>query len=319
MPNANSSYEPMNAPHLTTQQQHALDVYVSQAVSPLAGDEQITNEDATAQWVETTNDADVDAWFAAQFPHLTQQPPTNTPLPPSANTPAASNVGGDSSGRQLATHLNSIEARDLSFAQAANLGVELVHHADSLDHQIFHTANGDIIYFNQDIAGWDVVDHGRNGQPVRSGNMERVHQAYISNDAVIADTAIIADTATVEPGAQVGPHSTIGEHAHIGAGAIVASYVRVEDGAFVGAYSSVRDGSRVGPGAVVGAGSRIGATTNIGAGARLEQHTEIGAFDNVTANSRVGGSTAKDRSAGSRLQPQQISHLVDRLAALDRD
>ena len=49
---------------------------------------------------------------------------------------------------------------------------------------------------------------------------------------------------------------------------------------------------------------------------RLEQHTEIGAFDNITANSRVGGSTAKDRSAGSRLQPQQISHLVDRLAAL---
>jgi UDP-3-O-[3-hydroxymyristoyl] glucosamine N-acyltransferase len=236
------------------------------------------------------------------------------PANPDATAPRS-----ESTGHQLASHMNSLKARDLSFAQAATLGVELVHHPDSTDHQIFHTADGDIIYFNETIAEWDVVDHGRVGQAIKSGNMDRIHIAYIAKDAVIDDTAVIAETATVEPGARIGPYAKVGEHAHVGAGAIVSSYVRVEDGAFIGAFSSVRDGSRVGPGAVLGAGSLVGASTNIGAGARLEQRTEIGAFDNVSANSRVGGSSTKDRSTGSKLHPQQISHLVDKLAALDRD
>lgn len=97
-----------------------------------------------------------------------------------------------------------------------------------------------------------------------------------------------------------------------------ARHGRVEAGAFVGAFSAVKDGSRIGPGAVVGAGSRIGPTANIGAGARLEQRTSIEAFDNVAAHSRTG-TVPRKHERGAGLHPGQVSYLVDRLAALDRD
>jgi hypothetical protein len=320
----NDPDEPMK-PSLTDEQEHDLLALLNTPTDgPPRSPTDIVNQ--IRDWADGQQNVDVDAWFAAEYPHLTQQRDSSAVQPPEpqnaaklpSNSPAAA-PRSESTGHQFASHMNSLKARDLSFAQAAALGVELVHHPDSNNHQIFHTAGGDIIYFDETTAQWDVVEQGRVGQAIKSGNMDRIHIAYIAKDAVIADTAMIAETATVEPGARIGPYAKVGKHAHVGAGAIVASYVRVEDGAFVGAFSSVRDGSRLGPGAVLGAGSRVGASTNIGAGARLEQRTEIGAFDNVAANSRVGGSSTKDRSAGSKLHPQQISQLVDKLAALDRD
>jgi carbonic anhydrase/acetyltransferase-like protein (isoleucine patch superfamily) len=234
----------------------------------------------------------------------------------SVEEPAANAVAARS-GRQLKEHLNAIGARDLSFGQAANFGVELVYHPDSRENQVFHTADGDVVY--RSYGGeWDVVGGARRGDQVKSGQMHRVHSPSISSYAKIAGSARVDPSATVEPGARIGPHAVVGRHAHVGADSTVASFARIEAGAFVGAFSSIKDGSRVGPGAVIGTGSRVGPTTNIGAGARLEQRTEIAAFANVAANSRVGGHSASQRP-GSRLRPGQITSFVERLAALDRD
>ena len=115
----------------------------------------------------------------------------------------------------------------------------------------------------------------------------------------------------MEPGAKIGPHAIVGAHAHVGKDSTIASYARVEDGAF----SSIQDGSRIAPGTIVGAGSRVGPTANVAAGARLEQRTQVDAFDNIAANTRTGSVQRR----GSRLQPGQFTHLVERLAALDRD
>ena len=235
-----------------------------------------------------------------------------------AEADSATRTAGTTTGFALRDHLNTINARDLSFRQASHLGIELVHHRDSDRNQIFHTADGDIVYFSEHTAAWDIVENGRQGIAVISGDMGRKHNASTSTDARIHPTALIAGSATVEPGARIGAHVTVGEHAHVGVNSIIASYTRVEDGAFVGAYSTVRDGSRIGPGAVVGTGSYIGSTTNVGSGARLEQNTSVAAFDNVAANSRVGGSTER-RRANSGLRPGQVSSLIDRLAQLDRD
>lgn len=220
-----------------------------------------------------------------------------------------------SSGQHFQAHLNSLRAGRISFEQAATLGVELVHHFDSNEHPIFHTADGDIVHRDAITEEWSVIEGGRNGSPVRSGELDRVHQPYVAADARIHETATVDETATVEPGATIGPYAHVGAHAHVGKDSTIASFTRVEGGAFVGAFTSVHDGSRIGPGAIIGAGSRIGPTSNIGAGARLEQRTHIDAFDNIAAHTRTG--TA--RRPGSRLQPGQVTHLVDRLAALDRD
>jgi acetyltransferase-like isoleucine patch superfamily enzyme len=220
-----------------------------------------------------------------------------------------------SSGHHLQAHLNTLNAGRISFEQAATLGVELVHHYDSNQHPIFHTTDGDIVHRDAITQEWSVVDGGRNGSTVRSGDLERIHQPYIADDAQISETATVDKTATVEPGAKIGPHAHVGAHAHIGKDSTIASYARVENGAFVGAFSSIQDGSRIAPGAIVGAGSRVGPTANVGAGARLEQRTQVDAFDNIAANTRTG--TVK--RPGSRLQPGQVTHLVERLAALDRD
>jgi carbonic anhydrase/acetyltransferase-like protein (isoleucine patch superfamily) len=220
-----------------------------------------------------------------------------------------------SSGHHLQAHLNALNTSRISFEQAATLGVELVHHFDSDEHPIFHTADGDIVHRDAITDEWSVVDAGRSGVSVRSGELHRIHLPYIAKTALIADTANVHETATVEPGAKIGPHAHVGAHAHVGKDSTIASYARVEDGAFVGAFSSVHDGSRIAPGAIVGAGSRVGPTANIGAGARLEQRTQVDAFDNIAANTRTGSVHRR----GSRLQPGQFTHLVERLAALDRD
>lgn len=46
-----------------------------------------------------------------------------------------------------------------------------------------------------------------------------------------------------------------------------------------------------------------------------QQRTQVDAFDNIAANTRTGSVQRR----GSRLQPGQFTHLVERLAALDRD
>ncbi len=221
-------------------------------------------------------------------------------------------------GTQLAKHLNAIGARELSFEQASQLGIELVHHPDSDHNDIFHTASGDIVYWDEQRAQWELVEAGRNGTAVKSGDMERIHNPMVHHTARIAPTAIIDDTATIEPGAVIGPHAFVGPHAHVGTDATVGRYARITDGAYVGAYASVLDGSRVGPGAVIGTGSRVGPTANVGAGARLEQHTKVQSFDNIAAHSRVGNATLRDRPH-DRYRSRDIATVIDRIAALDRD
>jgi len=307
----------MNAPLSADQERSLLEMLNTPHAGPAKWPNEIIN--GIRAWAAEQNDPDVVEWFEQEYPNEPAIPEPDPTVATASTTASTLQPAANSSGHQLANHLNSLGSRDLSFGQASNLGVELVHHPNSDHNQVFHTAGGDVVYLRADSKEWDVVEQGRNGVAVKSGDMERVHTAYISDRAEIADTAIIADTATVEPGARIGPHATVGEHAHIGADTTLSSYTRVEDGAFIGAFSSVRDGSRIGPGAVVGSGSRIGSTTNVGAGARLEQRTEIAAFDNVTANSRVGGSSTNQSSNGSRVHPAQITNVIDRLAALDRD
>ena len=224
-----------------------------------------------------------------------------------------------SSGYALRDHFNQIGARHLSYHQAAHFGVELVHHPDSDRSQVFHTADGDIVYIDGVEDRWEVVENGRKGIPLISGEMARKHQPYTHRDARIHHTAIVDDTATIEPGARIGPHATVGEHAHIGVDATIASYTRVEDGAFVGSFASVRDGSRIGPGAVVGTGATVGSTANIGSGARIAQNTRIDAFDNVAVNSHIGGSSPRPSRERNGYRASQIASAVDRLAQLDRD
>lgn len=220
-----------------------------------------------------------------------------------------------SSGHHLQAHLNTLNVGRSSFDQAARLGVELVHHADSDQHPIFHTADGDIVHRDAITEEWSAIDGGRTGTTVRSGELDRIHQPYMADDARIHPTANVAKTAVVEPGATIGPGAFVGAHAHVGKDTTIASYARVEPGAFVGPFSSVHDGSRIGPGAIVGAGSRVGPTANLGAGARLEQRTQVDAFDNIAANTRTGTT----QRPNTRLQPGQITNLVERFAALDRD
>lgn len=220
-------------------------------------------------------------------------------------------------GHQLRSQLNTLNDPTIRFGGASNLGVELVDHFDSHHHPIFHTADGDVVFRDHSTGLWQVVEGARSGVPVRSGNFERIHAAYTHPAAVVADTALIDDTATVEAGARIGPHSVIGPHAHIGRGTIIASYSHVEAGGFVGAYSTIQAGSRVGDGAIVGAGSRIGHTANIGPGSRLAQGTEISTFSNVPAQSEVSATPSRSLFGGNR--PGQITHLIDRLAQLDRE
>lgn len=289
------------SPRLTDSQRADLAAYLDNKLEGRTGSPaEILVE--TESWAMAQDDPAINQWL------WQQQADANSVTRTTATT----------TGFALRDHLNSINARDLSFRQASHLGVELVHHGDSDRNQIFHTADGDIVCFSDDTQAWDIVENGRNGIPVMSGDMGRKHLAYQSTDALIHPTAQVAGSATIERGARIGPHVTVGEHAHVGVDSTIASYARVEDGAFVGAYSSVRDGSRIGPGAVVGTGSDIGSTTNVGSGARLEQSTSVEAFDNVAANSHVGGST-ESRKSNAGLRPGQVSSLVDRLAQLDRD
>lgn len=226
---------------------------------------------------------------------------------------------GATSGAALCDHFNQLGARQLSYHQAAHFGVELIHHPDSNRSQVFHTADGDIVFWSEPDNVWQVVNNARPGDHVVSGEMGRKHVPYVAADSHIHHTALVAQTATVEPGARIGPHATVGEHAHIGVDTTVASYARVEDGAFIGSFSSVRDGARIGPGAVIGTGSTIGSTANVSAGARVEQYTHIDAFDNIAANTRIGGSTPRPSRQHNSHRSNQIAAAVDRLAQLDRD
>lgn len=311
------------SPSLTDAQGSDLNDHLNTAFADRRSDPVSVMEEI-AVWAREQNDPAVREWVQWNYPAVGPEDLAEPPPIEQAEQILAEHQMRDdnrepsrsTSGYHLRDHLNTVGAGAISFEQASTLGVELVHHFDSDEHPIFHTADGDIVYRDADTEDWSVVDSGRNGYRVDSGQFARVHQAYVSPDARVAPSATVHDTACVEPGARIGPHAYVGHHAHVGKDATIASYARAEAGAFVGAFASVHDGSRVGPGAIVGAGSRIGPTSNIGAGARLEQRTQIDAFDNVAAQSRTG--TDRSRRYG-KLHPGQVTHLVDRLAALDRD
>ena len=72
--------------------------------------------------------------------------------------------------------------------EASRLGIELVDHESAVAGWL-HLANGDAVHLTDD--GWAVIDQARDGRLVRSGEMDRVHNAGIDPTARVHATAHI--------------------------------------------------------------------------------------------------------------------------------
>ena len=199
--------------------------------------------------------------------------------------------------------------------EASRLGIELVDHESAVAGWL-HLANGDAVHLTDD--GWAVIDQARDGRLVRSGEMDRVHNAGIDPTARVHATAHIDPTARVEAGAVIGPRVYISTDAHVGRDAHVGSASFVGSGAFIGTGTTVRGGCHIGDGAVIGAGSDLGSCTGVSSGAQLAQGTVL---DNAGSTPYQAAMPA--RVAGLRgFDPcvaNQIANTVERLSAMNRD
>lgn len=199
--------------------------------------------------------------------------------------------------------------------EASRLGIELVDH-DSAVVGWLHLANGDAVHLADD--GWAVIDQARDGRLVRSGEMDRVHNAGIDPTARVHATAGIDPTARVEAGAVVGPRVYISADAHVGRDTHVGSASFVGSGAFIGTGTTVRGGCHIGDGAVIGAGSDLGSCTRVSPGAQLAQGTVLDA-DGTTHRQPL---TPPQMGRSPRFNPwlaNQIANTIERLSTINRD
>jgi len=77
-----------------------------------------------------------------------------------------------------------------SFHEAAGLGAELVDRPSTQLTNELHLANGDVVYPTD--AGWNALDDVRQGARVRSGHMDRIHEAGVDGTARVHPTVAVS-------------------------------------------------------------------------------------------------------------------------------
>ena len=199
--------------------------------------------------------------------------------------------------------------------EASRLCIELVDHESAVAGWL-HLANGDAVHLTDD--GWAVIDQARDGRLVRSGEMDRVHNAGIDPTARVHATAHIHPTARVEAGAVIGRRVYVSADAHVGRDTRVGSASFVGSGAFIGTGTTVRGGCHIGDGAVIGAGSDLGSGTRVSPGAQHAQGTVVDAGGPPHGQPPEPGQINSAHTFNPWLA-NQIANTIERLSAMNRD